>query len=170
MRVRDLPTTPRRNSVERGTPTRNNHSGKGNQPTCIAFFNRVIVQKAMLVMSQHPPECSVHQKGIANLGVSVRLSIRTRPEANQRNEITLWLSPKTLDYTPTEDNTTWLKFIAKGGFLYKVSANPEKINSPRDHGPSDLPLAASTPEADFSSCLSREVQCFSRTLSDHHIF
>ena len=61
------------------------------------------------------------KKGIANLGINVRLSKRTRLEANQRNGIFLWSSPK-LDHTQAEDKITSLKIIAKGDLLHGVSA------------------------------------------------
>ena len=38
----------------------------------------------------HPLECSFHQTGLAHSGVSVRLTIRKRLGANQRDERILW--------------------------------------------------------------------------------
>ena len=68
------------------------------------------------------------REGIANLGVSVRLSIRKRLGANQSNDIILWSSPKTLDLTQPEDETHFEKLTAKGNFLHGMSAIPMKSN------------------------------------------
>ena len=42
-------SSPQRNSLERGSPTKN-ISGKENQPTCFNFL-RVVVQKEMIVIT-----------------------------------------------------------------------------------------------------------------------
>ena len=68
------------------------------------------------------------RKGIANLGVSVRSSIRKRLGANQSNDIILWSSPKKLNLTQPEDEPHFVNFTAKGNFLHGMSAIPMKSN------------------------------------------
>ena len=70
--------SPRRNALDRRSPTEKSPSGKENQTTCFPKRNAC--------NCWHPPECSCIKKGIAHLGVSVRLSIQKGLGANQRKE------------------------------------------------------------------------------------
>ena len=54
-------SSPRRNSLERGTPTRKHRSGRENQPTCFVFFKGDCPQGSPCDY-WHPPVCSFHQR------------------------------------------------------------------------------------------------------------
>ena len=93
--VRDRPAlSPRRNLL--GERLRQERlSGKENQPTCASpTKKRVIVQKGMPMISVIHWRATLVKEGLANLGVSVRVSIRKRLVANRRNEIILQWSPE----------------------------------------------------------------------------
>ena len=118
-----LSSSPRRNSLEGGTPTGYSPSGTENQPTCFAL-QRVIVPKGLLVIPVIHDSVLFVKQGILNMRVSARLSTRKklggrRGEPKKRNNSVV--VAKTWDYTQAQDKITSLEIIAKGDLLHSVS-------------------------------------------------
>ena len=108
----------RRNSLAKGTATRQSPAAKESPPTCFAFKKGVIVHLSVPFIKE----------GIANLGVSVRSSMMKRLGGKPKKRYNSVVVDKTLDLTQAEDEFISLRFMAKGNLQYGVSAIPVKTN------------------------------------------
>ena len=100
-------SSPRRNFLERGTPTGKSPSGKENQPTCFAC-KKGDCPKGDACDYVHPLERSIHQKMVCKPGEGGRGEVRgvkgrgkcalghteKAERANERNNTILWWPPE----------------------------------------------------------------------------
>ena len=123
-------SSPRRNSLKRGSPTGKSPSGKENQPTCFVFFYRRDCPKgnASGCLYWHP------QEGDSKLGSKCAFQHAEKAEGEPKKRNNSVVVAETLDHTQAEEKVTSLTFRAKGDFLHAVSATPVKSFFLTKHG------------------------------------
>ena len=118
-------SSPRRNSLEKGTPGRKESFREGNSANLLHLSKRGDCPKENACHYWHPPGCSFHQEGDCKLwsNCAVKHTEQAGGEPKKRKHSVV--VAKTLDYTHSEDKITSPKFIAKGDLLHGVIHSSE---------------------------------------------